>query len=320
MMNKTRILVRLFVWIVYVINDLSKRECVSLFLQVIVIAMTVIFVGAQASKRNTFSFDMSAATYQKPRLPRNYYSEQPFIDKMVEQRTLPDIPTRSRNIRQQVLRDLSFADQTIYPPSFPSFRHRSFKQNFIHRIPMFDDQSFLKDTSLRNQELRDGRAIFRDNPFEGTLQDIPFSSDEIFKAQELMYRNQGPFKEQLSSIVETPFKKLLRGQLSSGEQASFPMETAFVEYPSFPNSIKPYREESYNKPISSYGRQKDGTQALFYYRIYDWLWNIQLDYISYLKDLRHRDLHASVIAMSNVAWSFILLFIFNLAVRYWIYN
>lgn len=207
----------------------SKRECVCFF-QVIVIATIVTIVGAYESQRANVLFNTNVNTmYRKPR--RNIFLNQPFIDKISGQRNP---------------RDLLFGDQINYSSDFPILRREPFKQN------SFNNERLFGDAMRKNRELRGQRAILQDHPFESAL----FAPD-IFEGQASTYRDQAPLKEQLF-MAETPFKNLFHAQSPSNEQASFQKQMGFIETPMFAsNTEKLYSDDSYDKPIDSYGQHRD---------------------------------------------------------------
>nr|XP_012221298.1 PREDICTED: uncharacterized protein LOC105671590 [Linepithema humile] len=197
---------------------------------VIVIAITVTIVGAYESQRANVLFNTNVISYRKPH-PRNVFLNQPFTDKTSGQRNP---------------RDLSFGDQINYSSDFPILRHEPFKQN------SFRNERLFGDAMTKNRELRGQRAILRDNPFESAS----FAS-EIFEGQASTYGDQARLKEQLFT-AEAPFKNFLHAQSLSDEQASFQKQTAF-ETPFASNAAKFYQDDSYDKPIDSYGHKDTRT-------------------------------------------------------------
>lgn len=196
----------------------------SLFPQIIV-GMTVAIVGAYESQGASVLFNTNVMSYRKPR-PRNIFLNRSFIDKMNGQRNP---------------RDLSFEDQINYSSDFSILRYQPFKQN------SFGNKRLFGDTTTKNRELRGQQAVFRDNPFESAS----FASG--------IFEGQAPLKEQLF-MAEAPSKNLLHAQSLSDEQASFQKQADFIETPARAfafNSAKFYQDDSYDKPIDSYGRHKD---------------------------------------------------------------
>lgn len=233
----------------------NHRSAITVFQNVsvfvclqVVVALTVISVGAYEIRRNVVFSDANIASHRKSH-PRNFFLDQPFLDKTVGLQTSV-AAVRGRVADQRTLRDVSWKDRVVYPSGFPIFRHQPIKQNSF-TLTSFRDKPSLKDAILKNGELRGERSILRDNPFEGQS----LTPEEIFEGQASTYGSQAPLKEQLFT-TETPFKNLFRGQLSSAEQASFQKQATFVESPSVSNSIKFYRDD-YIKPIDSYERYKD---------------------------------------------------------------
>lgn len=228
---------------------------VSVFicLQVVVITMTVISMEAYEIKRDVF-FNADVTSHRKSR-PRNFFLEQPFIDKTLGLQTSAT-PVKDRTVSQRALREMSLKDRAIYPSDFPISRHQAIKQNSFMIASSFRDKPLFKDAILKNRELREARAVLRDNPFEGQS----LTSEKIFEGQASTDGSQAPFKEQLFT-TETSFKNLFRGQSSSAEQASLQKQATFLESPSISNSINFYRDD-YIKPIDSYECYKD-TPTLF---------------------------------------------------------
>ncbi|CAL1679853.1 unnamed protein product [Lasius platythorax] len=215
--------------------------------RLLIIFVAMVVTGAYKSKRDISFFNADITSHRKPH-SRNFFFDQSFIDKMIEQQASPTIAVRDQIINQQALRDLPLKDHITYPSKFPIHRHQSFKQNPF-TLTSFRDKPLSRDTILKNQKLRE---ILRDNSFI----EQPLTSEEIFERQASTYKSQTPFKEQLFTI-EDPFKNLHYKQLPSSEQASSQKQAAFVEFPSISNSIKFDQDESYNKLIDLYGRHKD---------------------------------------------------------------
>lgn len=186
-------------------------------------------------------FSNADATFHRKSRPRNFFLDQPFVDKTVGLKTLAVIPVKDRTVSQRIPQDVSSKDRVIYS-DFSIFRHQPINQNSF-MITSFRDKPLVKDAIPKNRKIRGERAILRDNPFEGQS----FTSEEIFEGAST-YRNQVPFKEQLLA-TGTPFKNLFRGQLSLAEPAPFQKQETFLEYPSTSNSIKFYRNV---KPMDSY--------------------------------------------------------------------
>ncbi|XP_011639588.1 uncharacterized protein LOC105428794 [Pogonomyrmex barbatus] len=218
---------------------------VSVFicLQVVVVIMTVMSTETYEIKGDVIFSDAGVISHRKSR-PRNFFLDQSFIDKTISPQTSPATAARDRIVSQRALRDVSLKDQAIYPSDFPIFHHQPIKQNSF-TITSFRDKPLFRDAILKNRQLREERANFRDNSLEEQL----LTPEEIFEGQASTYRSQAPFKEQL-------FKNLFHGQSSLAEQASFQKQATFVESPFISNSIKSYRDD-YIKPIDSYGRYKD---------------------------------------------------------------
>lgn len=220
----------------------------AFFLQIIlaIIVTMMVATGAYKSERDIsfFNADMS---HRKPR-PRNFFFDQSFIDKMMEQQTLPVRTIRDQTINQQAFHDLPSKDHITHPPEFSIFRHQPFKQNSF-TITSFKDKPLFRDAILKNQELRREREVLRDNSFIGQS----LTSEE---RQAPIYKSQIPFKEQLFTI-EKPLKNLHYRQLPSSEQILSQKQPVFVEFPSVSNSIKFNQDKSYNKLIDLYGRHKD---------------------------------------------------------------
>ncbi|XP_018363983.1 PREDICTED: uncharacterized protein LOC108761766 [Trachymyrmex cornetzi] len=218
-----------------------------IYLQTVVIAVILISVRAYDIKRDGSS--NADVTYRESH-PRNFFLNQPFIDKTIGLQISAAVPVRDQTTGQRTLRDVSLKDRAIYPFGLAIFRHQPIKQNSF-KITSFRDKLLYKDAALKNRQLRGERALLADNPLEEQL----LTPEEIFEGQASTYGSQAPFKEQLFT-TETPFKNLFRGQLSSAEQA-FQKQEASVESPSISNSIKFYRDNSYIKPIDSYERYKN---------------------------------------------------------------
>ncbi|XP_032688170.1 uncharacterized protein LOC116852193 [Odontomachus brunneus] len=226
---------------------------------VIIIAMTVVIAGAYRSKRDVVSFNTDVISYHKTR-PRNFFHGQSFIDKIIGQQILSDVPVRDQPINQQAFHEASLKERSTYPSGYSIFRQQPLKQNLFHMVRAFKDEPLFRNALLKDHELHGERAVFRNSPFEG--QSASLASEEIFEEQASTYRSQTPFRKQLLT-PETPFKNLFHGQSPLSEQAPYQKQTTYVDFPAISKSIKFYRDDPYSKPIDSYGRQKDA-QAVFY--------------------------------------------------------
>lgn len=230
-----------------------------LFLQVVVVATTVVIAGAYRNEREVVSFSAATSPYHKSRSTRNFFFNQPFVETTIDQHRTPShIPVRDRTVSQQALRHVSTKEQSVYSPSFPIYSHRPFKQSSFHMVTTFrDEPSSLRDAPFsKNQESRGRPArLFRNSPLGG--QSAPFvASEEILEEEASAYRSRGPSRKQLFT-TEAPFKNLFHAQSSAGGRTpSFQEEAAFVESP-VRDSMKFHRDDSYDKPIDSYGRQKN---------------------------------------------------------------
>ncbi|XP_014467967.1 PREDICTED: uncharacterized protein LOC106740961 isoform X2 [Dinoponera quadriceps] len=226
---------------------------------VIIIVITVVIADAYRNKRDVVSLNTDVISYYKPR-PRDLFLDRSFIDKIIGQQTLLDGPVRDQTIGQQTFLDTSLRERSAYPSGVPIFHKQPFKKNLFHTVTAFRDEPLFRDALLKDHELRGERAVFRNSPFEG--QSASLASEEIFGEQASVYRSQAPFKKQLLTL-ETPLKNLFHGQPPPDEQAPFRKQRTYVDFPTISNSIKFYRDDSYSKPIDSYGRQKDA-QATSY--------------------------------------------------------
>lgn len=216
--------------------------------QIIVVAMTMISVETYKIKRDIVFSNADDTFYRKSR-PRNFFLNQPFVDKTIGLQTSSIIPIRDRIVSQRALRDVLLKDRVVYSSGFPTFRHRPMsKQNSF--VTTFRDKPLFKDVMLKNREIRGEQAVLRDNPLEGQS----LTPEEIFEGQASTYKSQAPFKELFTT--GTSFKNLFHGQLSSAEQPSFQKQATFVESPSISSSIEFYRD-NYIKPIDSYEQYKD---------------------------------------------------------------
>lgn len=224
-----------------------------LLLQVVIIAMTVVIAGAYRNRRDVVSFNADVISYHKTR-PRNFFHDESFIDKIIGQQILPDVPVRDQSMSQQVFHEASLKERSAYPPGYPIFRQQPLKQNLFHMVRAFKDEPLFRNTLLKDHELHGERAVFRNSPFEG--QSASLASEETFEEQASTYRSQVPFKKQLLT-PETPFKNLFHGQSPLSEQAPFQKQTTYVDFPAISKSIKFYRDDPYSQPIDSYERQKD---------------------------------------------------------------
>lgn len=213
---------------------------VFICLQVVVAAMTIIFVETYEIKRDVI-FSNADATFRKSR-PRNFFLDQPLVDKIVDLQTSSVIPVRDRNVNQRGLRNVSSKDRLIYSSGFSMFRYKPIKQNPF-MASSFKDKPLFKDAILKNQKMRGERTVLRDNPFE----EQSLTPEEIFEGPPSTYRSRTPFRGQLFS----PVKNLFHEQLSSAEQTSFEEQATFVEPPGVSNSINFYQND-YIKPIDSY--------------------------------------------------------------------
>lgn len=221
--------------------------------------MTVVITGAYRNKRDVIPFNTDVISYHKAR-PRSFFHDQSFIDKIISHQTLLDAPVKDQAVIQQVLHDAPLKERIAYPPGYSIFRQQPPKQNLFHMVTAFRDEPLFKDALLKGHDSRGERAVFRNSPFEG--QSTSLASEEIFEEQASAYRSQAPFKKQLLTL-ETPFGNLFHGQSLPGEQAPYQKQKAYVDFPAVSKSIAFYRDNSYSKPIDSYGRQKD-EEATFY--------------------------------------------------------
>ena len=220
---------------------------VFIYLQTIVITVTLISVKAYDIKRDGCS--NADVTYRKPH-PRNFFLNQPFIDKTIGLQISTAVPMRNQMTGQRTFRDVFLKDRAIYPFGLTIFHHQPIKQNPF-KITSLRDKLLYKDAVLKNRQLREERAVLTNNPLEEQL----LTPEKIFEGQASTYSSQ-PFKEQLFT-TETPFKNLFREQSSSAEQAFQKQKEASIESPSISNSIKFYRDNSYIKPINLYERYKN---------------------------------------------------------------
>lgn len=225
----------------------------------------MVIVGACGNKRDVIPLNADVTSYHKLR-PWNFIFDQSFIDKMMGQQTLLDVPDQA--ISQQGLHDTLLKEQSAYPSGFPISRRQPFKQNLFRTVTAFGDESLFRETLLKDHELRGERAVFRNSPFEE--QNAPFASEEIFGGQ-------APFVRQQLLTPETPLKNLFHhGQSSPGEQAPFQKQTTHDNFPAVSDLIKFHPDDSYNKPIDSYGRQRN-VQATSYggHTMYTGLWMLR---------------------------------------------
>lgn len=206
----------------------------------------MVVTEAYKSKRDISFFNADITSHRKPR-PRNFFYNQSFNNKIIEQQTLPTRAVRDQTINQQSPHDLPLKDHIIYPSEFPIFRHQPFKKN-SYTVPSFKDKPLFRDAILKNQELRGEREVLRNNPFI----EQPLTSEEIFERQ-VPYKTL--FEEQLFT-AEKPFKNLHYEQLPSSELTS-QKQTTFVDSPFISNSIKFDQDGSYNKLIDLYERHKN---------------------------------------------------------------
>lgn len=232
--------------IVYVIVIFLNMS--AFFLQIILAIIVTMMVATEAhkSERDISFFNADIMSHRKPR-PQNFFFDQSFIDKMMEQQPSPIRGIRDKTINQQAFHDLPSKDHITYAPEFSIFRHQPSKQNSF-TVTSFKDKPLFKDAILKNQKLRREREVLRDNFFIGQS----LTSEE---RQAPIYKSQIPFKEQFT--IEKPLKNLHYGQLPSSEQILSQKQPVFVEFPSISNSIKFNHDESYNKLIDLYGRHKD---------------------------------------------------------------
>lgn len=205
----------------------------------------MVVTEAYKNKRDISFFNADITSHRKPR-PRNFFYNQSFINKMIEQQTLPIRAARDQTINQQSLHDLPLKDHIIYPSEFPIFRHQPFKKN-SYMVTSFKDKPLFRDAILKDQELRREREVLKDNPFI----EQPLTSEEIFERQVPSYKTL--VEEQLFT-AEKPLKNLYYEQLPSSELTS-QKQTTLVDFPS--NLIKFDQDGSYNKPIHLYERHKD---------------------------------------------------------------
>jgi len=209
----------------------------------------MISVGTYKIKKDIV-FSNADATFYRKSHPRNFFLDQPFVNKIISLQTSSVIPVRGRTVSQRALRDVLLKDRVVYSFGFPTFRRQPMsKQKFF--VTTFTDKPLFKDIIQKNREIRGERPILRDNPFEGQS----LTPEEIFEGQASTYKSQVPFKEQLFT-TGTSFKNLFHRQLFSAEQPSFQKQATFVESPSISSSIKFYRDD-YIKPIDSYEQYKD---------------------------------------------------------------
>lgn len=207
----------------------------------------MVVTDAYESKRDISFFNADITSHRKPR-SRNFFYNQSFINKMIEQQTSPIRAVRDPNINQQSLHDLPLKDHIIYPSEFPILRHQPFKKNSF-TVTSFKDKPLFRDAILKNQELRGEREVLRDNSFS----EQSLTSEEIFERQAPTYKTL--FEEQLFTN-EKPFKNLHYEQLPSSELTS-QKQTTLVDSPSISNLIKFDQGGSYNKLIDLYERHKD---------------------------------------------------------------
>ncbi|XP_018308919.1 uncharacterized protein [Mycetomoellerius zeteki] len=221
---------------------------VFICLQTIVIAVTLISVEAYDIKRDGSS-NVDVTSYRESH-SRNFFLNEPFIDKTIGLQISAAVPVRDQTTGQRAFRDVPLKNRAIYPSGLTVFHHQPIKQNSF-KITSFRDKLLYKDAILKNQQLRGEPTVLTDNPLEEQW----LTPEEISEGQTSTYGSQAPFKEQLFT-TETPFKNLFRGQSSSAEQA-LQKQKAFVESPSISNSVKFYRDNSYIKPIDLYERYKN---------------------------------------------------------------
>lgn len=214
--------------------------------------MTVISVETYEIKRDVV-FSNADSAFRGTSRPREFFLDQPFVDRIVGPQTSAVIPMRDRTVSQRALRDISSKDRVIYSSGLSIFRHQPpIKQNSF-TVTSFGDKPLIQEAMPRNRKIRGEWASLTDNPFEGQS----LTPEEIFEGQGSTYGSQVLFKEQ--PFTGAPFKNLFRGQLSSAEPAPFERQTTFVESPSVSNSIKFNRDV---KPIDSYERYKDVMTSL----------------------------------------------------------
>lgn len=136
----------------------------------------------QNLKRHCF-LQCGCTFYRKSHL-RNFFLNQPFVDKTISLQTSSVIPVRDRTVSQQALRDVLLKDRVVYSFGFPTFRRQPMsKQKFF--VTTFRDKPLFKDVLLKNREIRGERAILRDNPFEGQS----LTPEKIFEGQASTYKS-----------------------------------------------------------------------------------------------------------------------------------
>lgn len=210
----------------------------------------LVIIKADESRRNFVSFNADVAPFHKPR-PWSFLLDQPFLDKIIDQRDSTIVSARDQSIGQRASHAFSKDHDVFHSSGLPIYHRRPFKQTPFALTRLKGDPLFAK-----NQESRAQRAIFRDNPLkEQSTSFVPLA--EIFRGS--THKTRAPLKQQLF-MAETPLRNLFHGQSPSGERVSFQKQASFVvDYLSPPSSdpLKFYREDPYDKPIDSYGRQKD---------------------------------------------------------------
>ncbi|XP_026826849.1 LOW QUALITY PROTEIN: uncharacterized protein LOC113562253 [Ooceraea biroi] len=208
--------------------------------------MLVMIIKADDSRRDLISFN--AETFAPSRKsPRNFLLDQLFIDKIIEQRGSTIVPVRDQFIGQRVPHAFSKDRDIVYPSGLPIYHRQPFKQTPSMLTTLKGDPLFVKSRESRGQ-----RATLRENPFE--RQSSPFASSmEVFGGR--AHKTRTPLKQQLF-MAETPLRNLFHGQSSSGERASF-QKQAVLDDPPLPHPMRFYRDDPYDKPIDSYGRQRD---------------------------------------------------------------
>ncbi|EZA57111.1 hypothetical protein X777_01717 [Ooceraea biroi] len=208
--------------------------------------MLVMIIKADDSRRDLISFN--AETFAPSRKsPRNFLLDQLFIDKIIEQRGSTIVPVRDQFIGQRVPHAFSKDRDIVYPSGHPIYHRQPFKQTPSMLTTLKGDPLFVKSRESRGQ-----RATLRENPFE--RQSSPFASSmEVFGGR--AHKTRTPLKQQLF-MAETPLRNLFHGQSSSGERASF-QKQAVLDDPPLPHPMRFYRDDPYDKPIDSYGRQRD---------------------------------------------------------------
>ncbi|KAL0114751.1 hypothetical protein PUN28_011809 [Cardiocondyla obscurior] len=205
--------------------------------------MTIIFARAYEIKKDVASFNENAKFHLKSR-SRNFSLNQPFVDKTISLQTLVVISQRDRTVSQRAFPDVSLKDRVPYSFGFPISRHQPFKEDPF-TVTSFRDKPLFKDAILKNRQIREERAVLRDNPFDGQS----FTSEEIFEPR--AYRNQAPFKEQLFADG-TSLKNLLREPSPSAKQQTLFQKLPTLIEPSSVSNLINFYQDDYIKHIDSY--------------------------------------------------------------------